>query len=208
MSESLARLDPRARRTRQLLRETLIELIVERGEFQSITIKDIATRAEVSRTTFYLHFKTVDDLLFETMREQYMQIFERIHAPDVGLDIASGEDFEHVEENADFYRVMIGENGSPAFVNRVRDFLAEANVEWMQEHLSPDQASPVPIEMVGNFMAGAQIGVIAWWLKQNEGEDFTPSAEMMGKMAALCCTLGIGQALGLGDALDKNLTDR
>jgi AcrR family transcriptional regulator len=197
MLESLARLDPRARRTRQLLRETLIELTMERGEFQSITIKDIATRAEVSRTTFYLHFKTVDDLLFETMREQYMQIFARVHEPDVGLDIASGEDFKHVEENADFYRVMIGENGSPAFVNRVRSFLAQANVEWMQEHLPTEQESPIPIEMVGYFMAGAQIGIIAWWLKQNEGADFNPSAEVMGKMAATCCTMGVGQALGI-----------
>jgi AcrR family transcriptional regulator len=43
--------DPRVRRTRRLLREALVSLILEK-DYASISIKDITDRAEVAYITF------------------------------------------------------------------------------------------------------------------------------------------------------------
>ena len=53
--------DRRVQRTRELLQKALIELIRERGH-DAITIQDIADRANIGRTTFYLHYSSKDEL--------------------------------------------------------------------------------------------------------------------------------------------------
>ena len=59
MLEKLAepkKLDPRIKRTRQLLVTALMELMQEKS-FHAITVQDIAERATVNRVTFYAHFE-------------------------------------------------------------------------------------------------------------------------------------------------------
>jgi AcrR family transcriptional regulator len=66
------RLDPRIKRTRQLLQQALLELMAERN-FQSITVQDIAEKATVNRATFYAHYEDKFDLLDNYIREEFMQ---------------------------------------------------------------------------------------------------------------------------------------
>ncbi len=47
--------DRRVQRTRELLQKALISSISER-RYDAITIQDIVDRANVGRTTFYLHY--------------------------------------------------------------------------------------------------------------------------------------------------------
>jgi AcrR family transcriptional regulator len=68
VSGKSAPIDPRVKRTRKLLQQALAELIVER-DFQSITVQDIAARAEVNRATFYAHFEDKYALLNFSLRE-------------------------------------------------------------------------------------------------------------------------------------------
>ena len=51
--------DRRTQRTRELLQKSLIELIAERG-YDAITINEIVDRANIGRTTFYLHYSRKD----------------------------------------------------------------------------------------------------------------------------------------------------
>ena len=49
-----------------LMNEALI-LLLEKKEYSFITIKEICEKAGVNRSTFYLHYETMDDLLSETI---------------------------------------------------------------------------------------------------------------------------------------------
>lgn len=66
------KLDPRVKRTRQLLQQALMELMAEKS-FQAITVQDIAERATVNRVTFYAHFEDKYALLEYTIREMIQQ---------------------------------------------------------------------------------------------------------------------------------------
>jgi AcrR family transcriptional regulator len=48
-------MDRRKRKTRIAIQKACIELIQEK-DFDTITISDIAERADINRATFYLHF--------------------------------------------------------------------------------------------------------------------------------------------------------
>jgi AcrR family transcriptional regulator len=185
MTAQARKTDRRIERTHALLRDALMALIVEKG-YDTITVQDIADKANVARTTFYLHFKDKDELLFHGMRLMYEELFQNAIAARVdddplgiGFRLDDSTDFEHVAKYADFYRIMISERGSISFLIRVQEFLAN-NLLYMI--LKPLEAkgmkSDIPLEIVAYSCAGAQIAVIKWWLDHDM--PYTPKE--MGKM--------------------------
>ena len=63
--------------TALLMDEALIKLL-EVKDFEYITVKEICAKAGVNRSTFYLHYETIDDLLKETTEyynEQFLKQF-------------------------------------------------------------------------------------------------------------------------------------
>jgi len=67
------RLDPRIRRTRQLLQDALRSLL-EQKEFDKITIQDITEAATLNRATFYAHYPDKFKLLEELIRVNFLQL--------------------------------------------------------------------------------------------------------------------------------------
>ena len=66
--------DRRVRRTRHALENALISLILEKG-YDAVTIEEITDRADLGRTTFYLHFRDKEELLMnaiDTMIEDFL----------------------------------------------------------------------------------------------------------------------------------------
>ena len=69
--------DRRVQRTLKLLKEALIELILEKG-YDSVTVQDITDRANLGRATFYFHYKDKDELLVEMLDEVVNELVEQI----------------------------------------------------------------------------------------------------------------------------------
>jgi AcrR family transcriptional regulator len=72
-------------KTRNLIQDTFLSLAKEKS-FEDITVKDIAKRAPVNRSTFYAHFEDKYDLLDSFICDRFMSIVSsRIH-PDKELN--------------------------------------------------------------------------------------------------------------------------
>jgi len=54
--------DRRVARTRDALKKAFVDLLLSKG-YAAISVHDIAERANVGRSTFYMHFKSREDLL-------------------------------------------------------------------------------------------------------------------------------------------------
>lgn len=61
MSNESQKADRRVQKTQQSLRNALIALILEK-HYDTISVQDIIERANVGRSTFYLHFRDKEDL--------------------------------------------------------------------------------------------------------------------------------------------------
>jgi len=73
-------IDPRVRRTRQLLFDALRKLLFEK-RFSAISVQDIAERATVNRATFYAHFEDKHALLESMLQNDLGHILrERLPA--------------------------------------------------------------------------------------------------------------------------------
>lgn len=66
--------------------EALIKLLEEK-DYEYITVKEICKRAGVNRSTFYLHYETIDDLLAEAMEYNTKRFTE--HFPDTPHELIS-----------------------------------------------------------------------------------------------------------------------
>ena len=58
--------DRRIRRTRRQLHNALYSLIQEQN-YDTITVSDVVDTADISRATFYLHYKDKDELLLHSL---------------------------------------------------------------------------------------------------------------------------------------------
>ena len=73
-------LDRRIRKTRKFIQEALFSLMKE-IPYSRIRINQITERADISRSTFYLHYETKDGLLFSIVDEiidEYFQAIDRV----------------------------------------------------------------------------------------------------------------------------------
>lgn len=68
-------IDPRIKRTRQMLFQALEELLHEKG-FDEITMQDLAARSTLNRGTIYTHFRDKFALLAALVEEKFRAIFE------------------------------------------------------------------------------------------------------------------------------------
>ncbi len=85
MSLSAERIDPRVRRTRELLVKAFAELLGEKS-FDDITVNDITERATVNRATFYAHFRDKYAMLDQTMYAWFMTQLQSKLPEDAGLN--------------------------------------------------------------------------------------------------------------------------
>ncbi|MFZ5922939.1 MAG: TetR/AcrR family transcriptional regulator [Chloroflexota bacterium] len=69
-------LDPRVKRTRNLLEQAFMEVVAEKG-FQAVSVQDIAERAGINRATFYAHFPDKYALLDHSIRQMFRQELEK-----------------------------------------------------------------------------------------------------------------------------------
>lgn len=68
-------MDRRKRKTRNSIRKAFNELLLKK-EYNTITITEIATTADIDRKTFYLHYNSIDDILKEFQEEQMCKVQE------------------------------------------------------------------------------------------------------------------------------------
>jgi AcrR family transcriptional regulator len=202
------KVDRRINRTRRLLRESLFALILEKG-FDAVTIEEITQRADLGRTTFYLHYRDKEDLLMESIGELVEDLiaqmsnlpperwrredgtFSQYPSPALVLP------FQHVTQNARLYRIILRGEGSYTVSRRLREIIVQASEamihvllekEWLAS-LNPQ----VPMDVFLNFLAGAWLGLVTWWLEN----DMPYPEEQMALMFQKMILYGAAEVLGV-----------
>lgn len=192
--------DLRVIRTKQSIRDALIELIEEKG-FEAITVKDITTRANINRGTFYAHYldkfdlmtKCEDEILHEMSRiamQNFPSIINSLETnassvPPLPLTVSL---FEFLNENSDIMRALLGPKGDLSFQTKLKEFMWQTLYENNPDSLVKEENLLVPGKFLAAYMGNAKIGVIQEWL--NSGRKETPQ-----EMARILTTINVNGPL-------------
>jgi len=171
-------IDRRVARTRAMLHEALLSLIAEK-RYETITVEEICERANTGRSTFYAHYTGKDDLMrsgFKTLREailgQHDAVSARPHHKNLGLGFSLAM-FEHARDHAHLHRALVGNRGGTIALDAVRQVLCD--VVRAEFAVAARRASKdgLPRELVVQFVVGAYMAVVTWWLEA--GAKLSPS---------------------------------
>lgn len=172
--------DRRVQRTKQLLKEAVLELAVEVG-FDRLTIEQITERANLGRTTFYLHYNDKSELLLDSLQSQIDSIFQEIYSEEnIQKWVQDGIDprkriFEYAAENHELFRLLFTDEVSGMVSNQFRAhiaFVLETITKTLQEQYNATPRLPNPV--VANYVSGALVGLLVWWLENDM--PYTPEA--------------------------------
>jgi AcrR family transcriptional regulator len=174
--------DRRVRRTRASLQRALIELVAEQ-DLSQISVADVVDRADVSRSTFYDHYRDVHELAEAACTSMIDDLIASLTAidPAPGRSADPREDpdpavtafFAHFAEHAGLYRSLLGPTGSARVIEHVRlrttaaarlsPLLPATNDTPTLETANP---SDMPRDVPAAFVAGALLGVATDWLQR------------------------------------------
>ncbi|MCB0103237.1 MAG: TetR/AcrR family transcriptional regulator C-terminal domain-containing protein, partial [Anaerolineales bacterium] len=162
-------IDPRVKRTRRLLRDALVSLILKK-DFASITIREVTERAEVAYITFYRHYESLDQLLMEVLDEGLTELMIHIETLAKQSDTSALETegrliFEYIEQKADLFRILLKSQS----VTRIRKKVVSNISAIFQKSCVPLErlGNQVTINMASNHIATSLLSLIEWWLENN-----------------------------------------
>lgn len=172
--------DPRVRRTRRILRDALVTLILKK-DFSSISIKEITEKADVAYITFFRHYDSIDELLMEVLEDGLKELMSRIETLASQSDTSALEDegkfiFEYVGEQSELFRILFKSQS----ISRIRKKIIRNIAHVFQKSCMPltKLSNQTTIEIASNHIATSLLSLIEWWLENK----MTPSPKEMGKV--------------------------
>jgi len=159
--------DRRSIRTRNALREALIQLIGERG-WDAIAVQDLCERANVGRSTFYSHFPNKDALLLGGLEDLRVELGRQatLRSPAKGGSSSPGFRFslgliEHAHQQRKVFRGLIGRRSGYVVQQRFREMV----VRLIDDELPPSKGR-LPKAAIARALAAAFVELLAWWVEQ------------------------------------------
>ena len=160
--------DRRIQKTQDLLRSALVSLISEKP-YDSIVIKEILERANVGRSTFYMHFRDKDDLLISGIHD----ILQRVQSPGALSDEKWHDQilwfsltiFEYHYQHRHAGPDRIGPRGRAILHGHLRNVLADVIAEVVKKDTRMGRKSTraIPADLLSEYVAATFVLVLDWW---------------------------------------------
>jgi AcrR family transcriptional regulator len=196
--------DRRIARSRAALRQALIDSMEECG-FEAVTVNDLCARADVTRGTFYNHFKDKEELL-ASMENEVMAGLAGFQERMAGLEIADVmgylvsdeplpflvELFDYLRSEGAFLHAVMGPGGDIRFSPRLRDSVCTCLVESILHKRYRENPTPF-VGYYVSFYASAYLGIITRWIDRGMVE----SSEEMARIAVRLLFIEPGESIEL-----------
>lgn len=177
---NMIKIDRRVARTQEAIKKAFLELLAEKN-FDSITIQDISDKANINRSTVYLHYLDKIDLLDKIMEEHIKNMADLCELnPDMDWIEATVYCMEYLERNYLFFSTMLVSEGAPHFRRRfiqhnIKEFKKEVDVT-KGKNLGQNE------DIVVEFVVNAYVGIVEWWIKNNMPYSPREMAEKVGEL--------------------------
>jgi AcrR family transcriptional regulator len=183
-------IDRRITRTRIAIRDALVFLIEKKG-FDNLSVSEIASRANINRGTFYLHYRDKFELLEQTLNDVIEDV-KKIFAGSKSLIFADFMDqdrplpitveiFEYLKENEALMRVVFGLGGGITFQGKFSKAVEDTLKLGFLGGLKQDNFL-VPRQYLISYILHAHFGVIESWLETGCNESPQEMARILSRL--------------------------
>lgn len=166
--------DLRTKRTRENIIRAFVSITNEKG-LEKVTVQQIADRAMINRSTFYNHFLDKNDLYdhifnsamstFSLLRDIRLFRGNIIHEEEIinALTLA----LENAREQREIFLLIFSTTTSTKLLDRLRAML-EDNISGVFFKLGIHRHSSIPSNLVLTILVSSFVGMMKWWLEDNQ----------------------------------------
>lgn len=153
----------RSKLTRRVFRESLTELMLEKG-MQKISVNEICKRADMNRSTFYAHYEDQFDLLREIEDEFLVALRKTVTESNLQNFTQKFEKYlDHIYQNGSLFTLLMRE--APDFRDRI---IREAFSLYEMRKESGVIASEDPrFAQKLYFVSGGSLLMLEKWIEEN-----------------------------------------
>ncbi len=156
----LKKVDRRVQRTRQLLQDALIAMMIEKG-YEATTVQDIIDRANLGRATFYAHFADKETLLASRLEDLRAMLAQRQQRAEEALGFSLAM-FEHARGHLSLYGAIVAKESGAFVLQRIHRTIAD--LAGLDLKAMAFRGTAEERALAAEYIAGAFMAVLTWWL--------------------------------------------
>ena len=163
--------DRRVRKSKEALKNSLIELMEDKS-VNNITVKELVTKADLNRSTFYNYYSDIPDMLNKLEEELYKEFLKTIEShiekckKNNDISKMAHEFIEDmcnvVKDNYDFCQCIFSKNGDLNFLFELEEMVENHLREQFKENFDKKVKS---LTYIYSFIKSGFIGVLKTWMK-------------------------------------------
>jgi len=189
------KVDPRVKRTKKLLQQAMMDLLREQP-VHSITVQDIAERAEVNRATFYAHFDDKYALLNYTVRDMFQQKLDSKlpESPTFTLEnlrLLTLAVCDYLDDFLGHCSPSAHQDEKAIMVRQVQVYIYEVILDWVGATPAMKAQRDVSPEVIGLVTSSAIFGSVLQWAAN--GHKLAP--DVLTDQILMTLTSGLGAYL-------------
>lgn len=159
--------------------------ILEKKDLEYITVKEICKKADVNRSTFYLHYETINDLLNESadyVIEVFLQYYKDLDNTNLNVDTSDLIDLylispryvkpylEFIKDHYRLFEAFVKQNSALPFKYTYKDLYENIIDPIMNRFNVPDEKK----KYINTFYMQGVLAVVKEWIKEGckESIDF------------------------------------
>lgn len=161
--------DKRIKKTYQSLFEAMLALLEEKT-YEEITVIDICKESRVHRATFYKHFEDKNSFFAFCIEMLFKEFFPSL-SRDISLENRKeyffgmiDRLFTYIDRNREMVKTGIFAAHSNNVLRALQKAVAGAITGVMEENAKRGLVFFMPVDMLGEYYAGALIALVQWWL--------------------------------------------
>ena len=178
--------------TASLMAEALIE-ILDKKDFEYITVKEICQKAGVNRSTFYLHYETMNDLLEDTKKvvfDKFSSYFnnEKINVENINFNNLNDyilltpkylkPYLNFIYDNKKIFKVYLRKNQ----LLSGKEFFSKWNTDLFKPIMDKFNVDKVYQSFLIDYFCSGIISIISKWV----GDDFKMSVDEILDVIMYC----------------------
>ncbi|OIK08662.1 hypothetical protein BIV60_25645 [Bacillus sp. MUM 116] len=155
--------DPRTIRSREMFKEAVFSLLSEGSTIPTLTVQKVAAKAGLNRTTFYLHYQDIQDLLTQITNQILNELSDKIvaliHAKDLSEKQQVTQLLDYLYTHRNYLLLLFNMNEFEDQLFLLLKQLVGTRRKNTEKNL-PDDYVAIDIK------TASLVGIIMWWIKK------------------------------------------
>lgn len=173
--------DRRVKRTQKSLQLALAELMITK-DLRSITVQELADKADIHRATFYSHYHDVYDL-YDQLEQSVISELDTIVSTDPthSYNDIYEKIIDYVYDNSVLWRMLLSKNGNRTFQDAIYKLLEKNYLDiWVFE----EHKTNISDEMryLSTYHIQGCIAIISLWVNSNFSYNKSDIAALINKV--------------------------